>query len=143
MNRGSKERAEALFRGPRPRRSSLRGRCCRQFWQFRLPWVCWPALWKAGLSASSFPGCEVSAWQGIVAPAKISSKIIEKLNARINSALKDPAVKEKLNAAGIEPIQSTPDAFASCMRSETQRWRDVIHAANISLNRAAVSYAYS
>ena len=43
-------------------------------------------------------------------------------------------VREKLQAAGIEPIKSTPEEFAAYIQSETQKWRDVIKAANISLN---------
>ena len=86
------------------------------------------------IAESGFPDYEASAWQGIVAPAKTFREIIEKLNAQIGAALSDSAVKEKLRAAGIEPIQSTPEGFAAYMLSETKKWHDVIQEANISLN---------
>jgi tripartite-type tricarboxylate transporter receptor subunit TctC len=86
------------------------------------------------IAESGFPGYEASAWQGIVAPAKTPHEIIEKLNSQIGAALADSAVKQKLQAAGIEPIQSTPESFAAYMQSETLKWQGVIKAANISLN---------
>jgi tripartite-type tricarboxylate transporter receptor subunit TctC len=86
------------------------------------------------IAEAGFPGYEASAWQGIVAPAKTPHEIIEKLNGQIGAALADPTVKQRLQAAGIEPIQSTPESFAAYMQSETLKWQGVIKAANISLN---------
>jgi tripartite-type tricarboxylate transporter receptor subunit TctC len=86
------------------------------------------------IAEAGFPGYEASAWQGIVAPAKTPHEIIEKLNGQIGAALADAAVKQKLQALGIEPIQSTPEGFAAYMQSETLKWQGVIKAANISLN---------
>jgi tripartite-type tricarboxylate transporter receptor subunit TctC len=86
------------------------------------------------IAEEGFPGYEASAWQGIVAPAKTPREIIEKLNGQIGAALADPAVKQKLQAAGVEAIQSTPEGFAAYMQSETLKWQGVIKAANISLN---------
>jgi len=86
------------------------------------------------IAESGFPGYEASAWQGIVAPAKTPNGIVEKLSAQIGAALADATIKQKLQTAGIEPIQSTPESFATYMQSEMQKWRDVIKAANISLN---------
>jgi tripartite-type tricarboxylate transporter receptor subunit TctC len=86
------------------------------------------------IAESGYPGFEASAWQGIVAPAKTPRDVVEKLNSQIEAALADPAVQEKLRAASIEPMKSTPGDFAAYIQSETQKWRDVIKAANISLN---------
>jgi tripartite-type tricarboxylate transporter receptor subunit TctC len=86
------------------------------------------------IAEAGFPGYEASAWQGIVAPAKTPRAIIEKLNSQITAALADPAVKQRLRAAGIEAIQGTPEDFAAYMQSEAAKWQGVIKAANISLN---------
>jgi tripartite-type tricarboxylate transporter receptor subunit TctC len=86
------------------------------------------------IAESGYPGFEASAWQGIVAPAKTPPEIVKKLNDQIEIALADPAVREKLLAASIEPMKSTPEDFAAYMQSETAKWRDVINAANITLN---------
>jgi tripartite-type tricarboxylate transporter receptor subunit TctC len=81
-----------------------------------------------------YSGYEASAWQGIVVPAKTPPAIVAKLNREIRTALGDPGVREKLQAAGIEPIESTPEDFAAYIQNETQKWRSVIKAANISPN---------
>jgi tripartite-type tricarboxylate transporter receptor subunit TctC len=86
------------------------------------------------IAESGYPGFEASAWQGIVAPANTPREIVGKLSSEIQTALADPSVQEKLRAAGIEPMKSTPEDFATYLQSETLKWRDVIKAANIPLN---------
>jgi tripartite-type tricarboxylate transporter receptor subunit TctC len=81
-----------------------------------------------------FPGYEASAWQGIVAPSKTPASIVDTLNAQIGAALTKPAMQQKLRAAGIEPLTSSPSSFAEFMRSETAKWGEVIQAAKISLD---------
>jgi tripartite-type tricarboxylate transporter receptor subunit TctC len=81
-----------------------------------------------------YPGYEASAWQGIAAPAKTPRDIVDRLNREITAVLADPAVRTKLQAAGIEPIASTSEDFASYIQSETLKWRDVIKEANIPVN---------
>jgi tripartite-type tricarboxylate transporter receptor subunit TctC len=80
-----------------------------------------------------FPGYEASAWQGIVVPANTPREIIDKLNSQIGVILSDPQRKTKLGNVGIEPLQTTPESFSAYMKSETQKWRDVIKAATNSL----------
>jgi tripartite-type tricarboxylate transporter receptor subunit TctC len=85
------------------------------------------------IAESGFPGFEASAWQGIVAPKGTPAPIIAKLNAAIVNALQKPALRAKLTGIGIEPISSTPEAFSAYMQSEIAKWRQVINAANITL----------
>lgn len=56
---------------------------------------------------------EASAWQGIVAPAKTPAEIVAKLNSQNGAALADMGVRQKLQAAAVEPLQSTPESFAA------------------------------
>ncbi|MDH7799457.1 MULTISPECIES: tripartite tricarboxylate transporter substrate binding protein [unclassified Beijerinckia] len=86
------------------------------------------------IAEQGFPGYQASAWQGIVAPAKTPPEIVEKLGKEIGAALADAQVREKLRAAGIEPIASTPAEFTAFMTSETAKWADVIKAAKITLD---------
>ena len=91
-----------------------------------------PTIGEAGVE-TGLQGFEGSAWQGIVAPARTPSAIVNKLNTEIAKALADPAMKQKLYAAGIEPLKTTPEEFAAYIRSETVKWADVISRAKISL----------
>jgi len=47
------------------------------------------------------------------------------------NGLKDPKVRQKLLATGLDPQPSTPEQFADLIRSETTRWKKVIEDAGI------------
>ncbi|MBN9083608.1 MAG: hypothetical protein BGP04_15370 [Rhizobiales bacterium 62-17] len=85
------------------------------------------------IAEQGFPGYQASAWQGIVAPARTPLEIIDRLNKAIGAALADKQVREKLRAAGIEPIASTPAEFKAFMAGEAIKWDEVIKAAKITL----------
>lgn len=85
-----------------------------------------PTIAEAGV-----PGYEFSTWYGVLAPAKTPKAVIARLNAAVVKALKDPALREKLLATGLDPQPSTPAEFASLIRSETARWKKVIEEAGI------------
>ena len=81
--------------------------------------------------ASSYPGFEVWAWQGFVAPAATPPEVIAKLRESYLTALKSDEIKKKLSDAGIDVLQSTPAEFADYMRTETKRWDALIKTADI------------
>jgi len=66
------------------------------------------------------------AWNGVLVAAGTPHPIVERLNAEINSILKDPAVKSKLNEQGFELVGGTPEDFATLIRSESDKWAPVI-----------------
>jgi tripartite-type tricarboxylate transporter receptor subunit TctC len=74
---------------------------------------------------------EVPIWYGILAPAATPREIIMRLNAELSKALTAPDMKERLASAGIEPMTSTPEQFASFIKSETVRFAKVIKDAGI------------
>lgn len=84
--------------------------------------------------AETLPGFESAAWYAVVAPPKTPRAIIDKVNADVNEALRDPAVLERLKQLSAEPMGGTPQATAAYMREEVERWHNVIKAANIKLD---------
>lgn len=76
--------------------------------------------------AESVPGFEVTAWGGIVGPAKMPAEIVNRLNAEIRTALNLPAIRERFKALGADPSPSTPQEFMALSRSETARWAKII-----------------
>ena len=84
--------------------------------------------------AETLPGFESAAWFAVVAPPKTPPAIINKINADMNEALRDPAVLDRLTQLSAEPIGGTPQATADYMRAEVERWHNVIKAANVKLN---------
>jgi tripartite-type tricarboxylate transporter receptor subunit TctC len=84
--------------------------------------------------AETLPGFESAAWFAIVAPPKTPQAVVDKINADVNEALKQPEIIARLAQLSAEPIGGTPQATAAYMREEVERWHKVIKAANVKLD---------
>jgi len=76
----------------------------------------------------------VMVWHGVYAPKGTPKDTIDKLNAAIRSALKDPTVAARLAELGAEQVSDaklTPDGLRSWLKLETERWGPVIRAAGV------------
>jgi tripartite-type tricarboxylate transporter receptor subunit TctC len=78
------------------------------------------------IDEAALPGFEVSAWDGILAPAATPSAIIDRLNAAINRALDDPEVRAALLARGAQPVPASPDEFARRIAAGAKKWSQVV-----------------
>jgi tripartite-type tricarboxylate transporter receptor subunit TctC len=85
-----------------------------------------PTVAEAGL-----PGFDATVWWGFVVPAKTPKEIVARLNAETNKALAHPAVSEKLAEMGVLTAAGTPEQFGEFLRSETDKWADVIKRSGI------------
>lgn len=83
------------------------------------------------IAEAGYPGFEASAWYGVLAPAGTPKAIVSRLNAEILRVLKIPEVKERLENVGFELVGGTPDAFATYIRSEIEKWARVVKASGI------------
>ena len=83
--------------------------------------------------AETLPGFESAAWFAIVAPPKTPQAIIAKINADVNEALKDPELRKRLEGLSAEIVGGTPQATASYMREEVERWNNIIKSAGVKL----------
>ena len=88
----------------------------------------WPAAPEfPTIAESGVPGFEVSAWDGILAPAGTPPAIVDKLNAAIRQALEDPQLVEQLRANGAQPVAGgTPAEFARFIAAESEKWAAVV-----------------
>src|ERR1700704_508923 len=84
--------------------------------------------------AETLPGFESAAWFAVVAPPKTPAAIVNKINADMNEALRQPEIGQRLAQLSAEPIGGTPQATAAYMREEVERWHNVIKAANVKLD---------
>lgn len=78
-----------------------------------------------------FPGMEMSAWVGFVAPAGTPPAVIGKLADEIGQVMAQPEVQKQLLNSGAEPASYYQDAFAAYMREESARYGNVITGAHI------------
>lgn len=83
--------------------------------------------------ADVLPGFNCNTWWGLLVPTGTSQTIIAKVNADLNRALHDPAVRKKLLAQGVEPRPGTPKQFWDMALAETERWRAVVKASGVDV----------
>ena len=85
-----------------------------------------PTVAEAGL-----PGYETSTWGGLLAPAGTPKATVQKLALETTRILALPDVRERMLAAGVEPVGGTPEQFAAFIASEMVKWGKVAKAAGI------------
>jgi len=88
-----------------------------------------PTVAEAGV-----PGFDVTGWFAFFVPARTPRAIVEKIHTDTVTALRDPAVKSKLENIGMVAVGSTPEELAVLLEAEMKKWRPVITEANIALD---------
>lgn len=83
------------------------------------------------IAESGLPGYNASGWYGLFAPAATPRAIIARLNAETVKALRDPVAVQRLSSQGAEPAGNTPEAFTTFVRSEIDKWANLVKAANM------------
>jgi len=83
------------------------------------------------VAESGTPGFNVASWNAFAVPARTPQAIVERLTRETNAALASPEVKEQLHKLGVEAQGSTPQQQAALLKSEIQRWSEVIRQAGI------------
>jgi tripartite-type tricarboxylate transporter receptor subunit TctC len=83
------------------------------------------------VAESGIPGFEAIQWVGLLAAAGTPRPIVDRLNAEVDRALRDPDLVAKLAQQGINPAGGTPEDFQKVISSEIRQWTEVARAANI------------
>lgn len=83
--------------------------------------------------AETLPGFSVLSINGIVLAGRTPRELVLKINADFRKLLQDPEVAKRLAELGIETVGSSPEDFASFIRSEIERWTRVAKAANVKM----------
>jgi tripartite-type tricarboxylate transporter receptor subunit TctC len=88
-----------------------------------------PTIAEAGV-----PGYDVTAWQALFVPAKTPPAIVRKISADTNTALADPAIKDKLAQTGYMAEGSSPEEMGQLLKSEIAKWSAVIKSVGIKID---------
>jgi tripartite-type tricarboxylate transporter receptor subunit TctC len=83
---------------------------------------------------SGLAGFEVTSWQAAMAPAAVPAPVLHRLHEAVTTALRDPEVAPRLEAAGYAVVAGSPEDYAAFQRAEIGRWRRVAGTAGISLD---------
>jgi tripartite-type tricarboxylate transporter receptor subunit TctC len=92
-----------------------------------------PSLPDVPVLAETLPGFEAVAWYAIVAPPQTPKMIVDKINADVNEALRQPELSDPLRKLSAEVFGGSPERARKYMQEEVDRWGKVIRAARITL----------
>jgi tripartite-type tricarboxylate transporter receptor subunit TctC len=77
------------------------------------------------MKALGYPDLVATTWFGFSGPTAVPRAIVARLNAEIVSALNTPAMRQRLEAEGIETERMSADEFTSFVASEIAKWTPV------------------
>lgn len=75
-----------------------------------------------------FPDIVFQDWSGVFAPAGTPPALIQRANAIINDLMRSERGVEALARFGAEPDPQDPDAFATAVRADWERYRDIVRS---------------
>jgi hypothetical protein len=93
------------------------------------------------IAQQGLAGFDLKAWYGVLAPAGTPKPVIDRLNAEITKALNSPELKEKLLSMGMEPIALDPAQSASYMKTEIDRWANVVKISGAKIDWRSGAWA--
>jgi tripartite-type tricarboxylate transporter receptor subunit TctC len=86
------------------------------------------------ISESGLPGYDASGWYGLFVPAATPKPIVTRLNQEAVKALRVPDVMRTLSSQGAEPIASAPEQFGAFVKSEIDKWANLVKVAHMKMD---------
>jgi tripartite-type tricarboxylate transporter receptor subunit TctC len=86
------------------------------------------------VAEAGFPNFEALAWNGLFAPAGTPESVVTRINADVNAALNDDAVREAFAKQGLVMGGGTAASFKAYIDAEAKKWGDTIRAVGITLD---------
>lgn len=84
------------------------------------------------VAEQGFPGFDMGAWLGLVAPAGVPAEIRNKLATEVNAILAEPETRKKLTQLGAEVrTSSSPEEFDGFLKREYEDWGKIVHEFNV------------
>jgi tripartite-type tricarboxylate transporter receptor subunit TctC len=74
----------------------------------------------------ALPGYVFNSWLGVFAPAATPAPVVQRLSREVAQALRQPALRERMEALGYEVVGSTPEEFAALQRAELPRVTELV-----------------
>ncbi|MBS0505911.1 MAG: tripartite tricarboxylate transporter substrate binding protein [Proteobacteria bacterium] len=84
--------------------------------------------------AETYPGHEVSTWNGLLAKAGTPAEVLDRIAAEVVKMKHDPAMVQKLEEAGVVPQFTTRVAFGAQIQREVATWGKVLKNSGISVD---------
>jgi len=85
------------------------------------------------IAEQGLPDYEATLWQGFFAPASIPHDLAARIGREIETVLKQPDTRAKLEKAGVSLFEDSQPNFQRYYHAEIQKWRDVVKKTNLKL----------
>jgi tripartite-type tricarboxylate transporter receptor subunit TctC len=83
------------------------------------------------VAEQGFPDFEAIQWIGLLTTAGTPKDIVDRINAEVNRALRDPELIAKFAQQGIAPAGGTTAEFARTISADIKNWTETARTANI------------
>ena len=83
---------------------------------------------------SGVPGFEINVWYGFAVPSATPKPVVQKLNAEIAAALRNPAVAERMQALGLTIVADSADDFARFVAAESEKMHRLVQASGAKVD---------
>jgi tripartite-type tricarboxylate transporter receptor subunit TctC len=84
------------------------------------------------VAESGFPDFDVSSWFGVLGPADLPAKILQRLDGELKATVAQAEVQGHLRALGMIVAVSSPETFTTQLTAEIAKWRSVVAEAGIA-----------
>jgi tripartite-type tricarboxylate transporter receptor subunit TctC len=85
------------------------------------------------MAEAGYPNVEALAWNGLVGPASLPEAVAQRVATDVTELLKDAAVRQVLDNAGLTAVGGTPEAFRRFIDGDVKRWGHVITRLGVKL----------
>jgi tripartite-type tricarboxylate transporter receptor subunit TctC len=80
------------------------------------------------------PGFEAKPWYALLGPANMPADVTSKLNAAVKEFLSSPAITQRLDSLGAEPMYMPADQFKTFAASELDKWTKVVKTSGATVD---------
>ena len=85
------------------------------------------------LAEAGVKGYQAEAWLGLLGPAGLSRELVGRVSNDWQRVIKDTDVRQSLVARGSDPAGTSPEEFAIYLRSEFERYGNLVRKAHVTL----------
>jgi tripartite-type tricarboxylate transporter receptor subunit TctC len=86
------------------------------------------------VAEQGYPGFDGEAWMGLVARPGTPDEVLKRLSAALATAVRSDPMRVFFETAGARPLASTPEEFASLIRTDSEHWGKVIGDMHLTLD---------
>ena len=98
-----------------------------------------PERWQSApelptIAESGFPGFDMTAWFGLVAPAGTPEPIVARISEALSKGLRTTEARNRIAALGAVPGRMTPAEFGRYIHAENARWRKIFSEGSVRID---------